>query len=99
VTASPAAPNGRDLFGAAYEELRRRVLAGATFGGHFGLVLLLREGLAAWVARGSADSAPVEPAAETDRRVAAPIVGDEIHAAVVRVLASMALGGLGEMRA
>ena len=96
MTVSTAATNG-DTLGAAYEELRHRVLAGTTFGGHFGLVLLLREGLAAWMARWAAGSAPVEPAAV--RRVAAPIVGDEIHAAVVRVLASMALGGLGEMRA
>jgi hypothetical protein len=98
VTASPAAPNGRDLGVAGYEELRRRVLAGATFGGHFGLVLLLREGLAAWMARRSAGAAAVE-AADPERRGAAPLVSDESQAAVVRVLASMALGGLGERRA
>jgi len=99
VTASHAATTGRDPFVAAYEELRRRVLAGASFGGHFGLALLLREGLAAWMARGSACSVPVAPAADLDRRVATPIVSDEIHAGVVRVLASMALGGHREMRA
>ncbi len=99
MTASHAATNGRDPFGAAYEELRRRVLAGTSVGGPFGLVLLLREGLAAWMARGSAGAAPVEPAADPDRRGAAPLVSDEIHAAVVRVLAGMALGGHREMRA
>ena len=99
MTASHAAPTGRDPFGAAYEELRRRVLAGASFGGHSGLALLLREGIAAWMARGGAGAAPVEPAADPDRRGAAPIVSDEIHAAVVRVLASMALSRLGEVRA
>jgi hypothetical protein len=101
VTASPAATNGRDPFVAAYEELRRRVLAGASFGGHFGLALLLREGIAAWMARGPACFAPAAPAADLDRRGAAPIVTDEFHAGVVRVLASMALvlGGLRELRA
>jgi len=99
VTASHAAPTGRDPFGAAYEELRRRVLASVPFGGHGGLVLLLREGIAAWMARGAACVAPLEPALDPDRRGAAPIVSDEIHAAVVRVLASMALGRLGEVRA
>ena len=99
MTASAAAPTGRDPFGAAYEELRRRVLAGSAVGGPFGLVLLLREGLAAWMARGSAGAAPAEPAADPDQRGAAPIGSDEIHAAVVRVLVSMALGGHREMRA
>ena len=99
MTASHTAPPGRDPFGAAYEELRRHVLAGAPFGGHSGLALLLREGIVAWMARGSAGAAPVEPAADPDRRGAAPIGSDEIHAAVVRVLASMALGRLGEVSA
>jgi hypothetical protein len=51
------------------------------------------------MARGPAGAAPVEPAADPDRRGAAPLVADEIHGAVVRVLASMALGGHREMRA
>ena len=99
MTASPAATDGRDPFGVAYEELRRRVLAGVPFDSRGGLVLLLREGIAAWMARGSAGAVPVTPAADPDRRGAAPIVSDEIHAAVVRVLASMALGRLGEVSA
>ncbi len=99
MTAAPAAPPGQDPFGAAYEELRRRVLAGSAVGGPFGLVLLLREGLAAWMVRGVACAAPVEPAADPARRGAAPLVPDQIHAAVVRVLASMALSRLGEVRA
>jgi hypothetical protein len=96
VTVAPAAAPGPDRFRVTYEELRGRVLAGAPFGGAFGLVLLLREGLAAWMAGGSAGSVPVAPAVELDRRAAASLVSDEIHAAVVRVLASMALGGLKE---
>jgi hypothetical protein len=99
VTAAPAAATGPDRCRVAYEELRGRVLAGAPFGGAFGLVLLLREGLAAWMAGGSAGSVLVAPAVEPDRRAAAPLVSDETHATVVRVLASMALGGLKERHA
>ena len=99
MSAAPAAPTGGDVFGATYEALRRRVLTGAAFGGPFGLVLLLREGLAAWMARGAAGLAPVEPAVNPERCVAAPRVSDAIHAAIVGVLASMALGGLKETSA
>ncbi|HLQ23528.1 MAG TPA: hypothetical protein VK132_09990 [Gemmatimonadales bacterium] len=88
-----AAPPGGDVLGAAYEELRRRVLTGSAFGGAGGLVLLLREGLAAWMARGAAGAAPGEPAVKLERCAALPRVSDGIHAAVVRVLASMILGG------
>lgn len=91
ITAHVVSP-GRDGFGTTYEALRRRVLTGAAFGGAGGLVLLLRDGLAAWMAAGPA-GASVEPAGPA-RRGAAPLVSDALHAAVVRVLASMALGGL-----
>ena len=96
--AAHTAPPGGDVFGATYEALRRRVLTGAAFGGAGGLVVLLRDGLAAWMARGAAGATAVE-AVGPARRGAAPLVSDEIHAAVVRVLASMALAGLKEMRA
>ena len=92
--AAHTAPPGGDVFGATYEALRHRVLTGAAFGGVGGLVVLLRDGLAAWMARGSAGAA-----AGPTRRGAAPLVSDEIHAAVVRVLANIALAGLKEMRA
>ena len=96
--AAHAAPAGGDVFGATYEALRHRVLTGAAFGSAGGLVVLLRDGLAAWMADGPAGAAAVE-AAGPARRGAAPIVSDEIHAAVVRVLANIALAGLKEMRA
>ena len=97
MTVSPAAtPN--DTVVAAYEELRRRVLTGAPFGGPVGLVLLRREGLVAWMTRGAAGGAPVE-AADAARRGAAPLVSNEIHAAVVQGLVNMALSGLKEKSA
>jgi len=97
VIAAQAGPPGRDVFGATYEDLRRRVLTGAAFGGPVGMVLLLREGLAAWMARGPGGAVPGAPGGHPGRG-AAPRVENEIHAAVVRVLASMALGHMGETR-
>lgn len=70
-----------------YEALRSHVLAGASTGSHAGLLVLLRQGVAAWMARRSACACPAPAAARTTTLLA----GEEIHAALVRVLASMAL--------
>lgn len=94
-----ATPIGHDPFGVAYEGLRRSVLGDAPFGGHVGLVLLRREGLTAWMAEAAPGAASVEPPGHPERGAAAARVSDAIHAAVVRVLASMALSGLKEKRA
>jgi hypothetical protein len=96
VTTSDATTSDSDTHVPAYEELRQRVLAGATHGSHFGLVVLLREGIAAWMQRAVVGSAGT-PAAGPDRRPAAPVLPDEIQAGVVRVLANMALSGRGEL--
>ena len=69
----------------AYEALRSHVLCGA--GSHAGLVVLLRQGVAAWMARRLACAGPAPAVARTTTR----IKGEEISAALVRVLASMAL--------
>lgn len=98
---------GGDSPAAEYERLRAHVRAGSAFGGHLGLVLLLREGVAAWMARGSPASVQVaqleqvESTASPERPVGvvAPGVTDEIHAGLVRVLANIALAGRGELRA
>jgi len=95
MTVATVATGGSDPFVVAYEALRRHVLTGAIFGSHFGVVLLLREGIAAWMA----DSARSALAADRDRRAPAPILSDELHAGIVRVLANMALAGQGEMHA
>lgn len=78
----------------AYEALRSNVLAGTSAGGHAGLVVLVRQGLAAWMARRLA-CACMAPA---EARTASPLVGEEIHGAIVRVLASMALAAQREGR-
>lgn len=88
MTPSTATGDGPDMFGAAYEALRRSMLAGASGGGHVGLVLLLREGLAAWMSSGAVAATPGAP----ERHGVAPIMADESDAAMVRVLAALALG-------
>jgi hypothetical protein len=71
----------------AYEALRSHVLAGSSAGNHAGLIVLLRQGVAAWMARRLACAGPAPAVARTTTL----LVGEEIHAALVRVLASMAL--------
>lgn len=99
MTVFDAATSRADSSVAAYEELRSHVRAGSAFGGHLGLVLLLREGVAAWMTRGSASPAQAEPTASPACPAVAPVVTDEIHAGIVQVLADMALWGRGELPA
>lgn len=79
--------SGGDL--SDYEALRTHVLTGATGGSHAGLIVLLRQGVAAWMARRSACPSSMPPPA----RAATPFVGDELRTAIVRVLANVALAG------
>ena len=43
---------------AAYEQLRHQVRTGSSPGGHVGLVLLLREGVAAWLEHSASGVTP-----------------------------------------
>jgi hypothetical protein len=54
--------------------------------------VLLREGLAAWIARRSACSTPAQAVTRSHRREAMPQLGDGERAGIVQVLASMAMG-------
>jgi recombinational DNA repair protein (RecF pathway) len=96
------APNppasGADGAVAAYEELRSYILAGSPSSRHFGLVLLLREGIAARIERCAARSAPAARSAALDHAVSAPLASQQLHADMVRVLASIALTGREEMK-
>jgi hypothetical protein len=71
---------------ARYEDLRRWIIDGAGGGSRWGLVLLRREGLAAWIATWAAapGAAMVDPRPEVARRLP-----DAPQADVVRVLATM----------
>jgi hypothetical protein len=86
--------DGSDTSVALYEELRRRFFAGAS---DLGSISFLREGVIAWMAHGTTCPAPAEPAAGRDSGATAPVLSDEVHAGMVRVLANMALAGRREM--
>ena len=91
MTAAETAVGEGDPSQVAYEELRGVAGAGATGGGRLGLVVLLREGLAAWVARRSMGTDAGTIAAPPQRPMGVPFVADEVHTGLVRVLASMVL--------
>ncbi len=82
---------------ALYEQLRQRVLAGNVIGNRFGLIWLLREGLAAWVSHCATLPASFDPLSQPASRAAAPRLPDPIHSSVVNVLVGMVLRGPGEM--
>jgi hypothetical protein len=90
VTPVADAPPGEA--GVAYEELRSHVLTGGD-GNGVGLILLLREGLAAWLeGQGTRrHESEVRPSFRT--YAAAPVPSGPIHASIVRVLASLVLAG------
>ena len=98
MTLGDAAGGGPDVSVAVYEQLRLHVLEGAAVaGGHCALVVLLREGMAAWIARRTACPPAPEPAAARERPVGAPLSADDLHASLVRVLAGMAMSATVEM--
>ena len=83
-----SAPSGDRTVETAYEQLRRSVFD-STFGAHFGRVLMMREGIAAWMAHGATcTAAPCVRDAEPPK---ASLAFDPFNAGVVQVLASMAL--------
>lgn len=79
----------------AYEELRSHRLAGSPLGRNSGLVLLLREGLAAWMTqRVTRRAARVRrPSRHLEASDVPRVVADEMHVGVLQVLADMILAG------
>ena len=76
----------------AYEALPSHVLAGSSAGSPAGLLVLLRQGMAAWMAHRlalTANHAACACAAPAAARTTTLLVGEEIHAAIVGVLASL----------
>ena len=72
--------------------MERQVLAG-----RFGLAILLRQGLAAWVEQWSRIPAPMSlPPSEQTKPLPLP---DDTSADVINVLAAMALGHIQEVHA
>jgi len=98
MTSSCATSAASDGSVGEYEDLRGRVLAGSTAGRYFDLQLLIREGIAAWITRCSSRVVPHVPPGDPAPRVGiVPMVFDELHAYLVRGLASMALASRREM--
>jgi hypothetical protein len=79
----------------AYEALRAQVLTGVSSGSHGGLIVLLRKGMAAWMARRSIRVASIRPATY----VATPVIDGDLHAAIVQALANVALACQNEVSA
>jgi len=61
--------------------LRNHVLSGSSSSSHSGLVLLRRQGVAAWVARRSVCTASVQPAAVPEPLATAPLPSGGFHRA------------------
>jgi hypothetical protein len=69
--------------------MRSHVLAGSPGGPHSGTIVLLREGIAAWIERGIAgERAPVQ---STSPPVPRLLMSEQLHTEVVHVLADIAL--------
>ena len=82
---------------ARYEELRRHVVEQQSLAGRLGLVILLQQGLAAWVEQWSKMPTPTPaPSSEISRPSLLP---DDTSADVINVLAAMALGHMQEVHA
>jgi hypothetical protein len=82
---------------AAYEELRSHMLAGSPGGPHSGMVVLLREGIAAWIARRATCQ---RLAAQSEvQQALRPLLADRLHTEMVHVLADIALKCREETRA
>lgn len=75
-----------------YEALRSHTLQATTAGGHEGLIVLLRQGVAAWM---RARSLSIQRASTAGRAPRAKVLRfpDEMNASFVQVIASMALAG------
>lgn len=74
---------------AAYEELRSHVLSGSPGGPSFGTIVLLREGIAAWIERGAARGVATVRTATSSRT--RPVLSEALLAEIVHVLADIAL--------
>ncbi len=83
---------------ARYERLRTYVRARHAPMSRDGLVVLLRQGVAAWMETWSRLATPPVPPVRTERQRSLPLP-DEASAEVVRILAAMALGHIREVQA
>jgi hypothetical protein len=83
---------------AAYEELRGHILAGSPGGQHFGLILLLREGVAVWLERRITAESTAKKLLRLDASASKSLLSEPLQAELVSVLAGLALIDREEMR-
>jgi len=88
VTASGPTTANDDVLANVYEALRAHVLTGTVAARSCGLVVLLHQGVAAWMEHWSTSSLSAKP---PPTGKAAPVNADENEATLVRILASMVL--------
>ncbi len=102
-TASPTRIARRSEYAERYEVLRTHAVADHASASRDGLVVLLRQGVAAWMAAWSRLPAPWRPSAppaQTARQPSSPSpLSDEASPEVVRILAAMTLSHLREVPA
>lgn len=92
-------PFADDGAAAAYEALRGHILAGSPGRQHFGLILLLREGVAVWLERRSTAENTAAKFTRPDTSASKSLITEPLQAELVSVLAGIALIDRKEMRA
>ena len=97
-TQPPTRTARRSDYAERYEVLRTHAVAQHASTSRDGLVVLLRQGVAAWMAAWSRLPAPWIPSAQTEGQQPSPLP-DEASPEVVRILAAMTLSHLREVLA
>ena len=97
-TQAPRSAESRPEHAERYEVLRAHAVAPHASASRDGLVVLLRQGVAAWMDAWSRLPAPWTPPAPTERQRPAPLP-DDTSPEVVRILAAMTLSHIQEVPA
>jgi hypothetical protein len=87
-----------DAAARAYEELRDHMLAGFSGGQHYGLILLLREGVVAWLERRITTESIAANITQPHACASKSLLAEPLQAELVSVLAGIALSDRKEMR-
>jgi hypothetical protein len=82
----------------AYEELRDHILANSSGGLHYGLILLLREGVAAWLERRITVESTEAKITQPHACASKSLLSEPLQAELVSVLAGIALSDRKEIR-
>jgi len=94
-SSEPAASAGCEI-AEDYEQLRNSVLEGGNPSGCGGLVILLREGIAAWMVHASTRPATIAVPGAESRHAPAPDLANSVDADLIAVLASMVMASAKE---